>query len=537
MNKKYTILIACIIVIGIVAGIVLYGSSYVERSPDELVTAVGAHGGEPETGFDPILGWNYLAEPLLQSTLFKKDHNASLKNDLATDYEITDGGKKYIVTIRKGVKFHDNTTLTAKDVAFTYNEAKKVGGEIDLSNMLKATAVGDDKIEFTLNKTDSSFISKLCAIGIVPSASYNNVTYGENPIGSGPYKFVQWDKGQQVIMELNENYYGKKPYFKKLTILFLDGDAAFAAAKRGEVDIAEVPLSYANETLENYVMKALNSVDARGISLPNIENTGNKTEEGNPIGNNVTADVAIRKALNYGISRQSIIDGALNGHGNKSFDGIGLQLPWSNPKSAIEDGDVEQAKKILEEGGWKDSDGDGIVDKNGLKASFTVYYPSDDTTRQAIAISVSEQAKKFGIEVKVEGKSWDEIDKIKNSQGVVWGYGSWDPSSLYHQYYGGFAGSGYDNPSFYTNLDVDSHMDTAMNAANEEASYSSWSQVSWDGSIGISPKGDAAWLWTVFIDYPYFIDKTLDISPETATIQPHGGNIFGNIYDWKRVSK
>ena len=137
----------------------------------------------------------------------------------------------------------------------------------------------------------------------------------------------------------------------------------------------------------------------------------------------------------------------------------------------------------------------------------------------------------------VEGKSWDEIDKLKLSNGVVWGYGGLDPSSLYHQYYGGFAGNNYDNPAFYDNPIVNQHMESALSSSNLESSYNDWSMVSWDGSNGISPKGDAVWLWTVFVDYPYFVDNSLDISENTTTIQPHGGDIFGNIYDWKRVNQ
>jgi len=537
MKKEYIIIIAIILVIGVVAGALFLGNSSAERKPNELVTAVGAHSGEPEAGFDPILGWASHSEPLIQSTLFKRNHNMSLVNDLATNHTVSSDGKTYTVNIRDGVKFHDNSSLTAKDVAFTYNEAKKVGGDTDLSNMLNATAVNDTTVEFYLNNSDSTFMSKLCTLGIVPSATYNNETYGQKPIGSGPYKFVQWDKGQQVILELNDNYYGKKPEFKKLTMLFLEGDAAVAAAKKGEVDVAEVPLSYSKEKINNMSLVSLNSIDSRGISLPYLPDTGNKTEDGIAIGNNVTSNKAIREALNYGISRQTIIDGALQGHGNKSFDGISYQLPWSNTEAAIEDGDIDKAKSILESDGWKDSDGDGILEKNGQKASFTVYYSSDDTTRQAIAVSVSEQAKKFGIEINVEGKTWDEIDKFKLSNGVLWGWGSLDPSLLYHLYYGDVAGNEYDNPAYYNSSIVNQHIESALSSSNIESSYNDWSMVSWDGSTGISPKGDAVWLWLASVDYPYFVDNSLDISENTTTVQPHGGDIFGNIYDWKRVNQ
>ena len=76
---------------------------------------------------------------------------------------------------------------------------KTTGESVDLSTMDNATAVDKNTVKFTLNKPDSTFSDKLLYVGIVPSDSYNNETYGTNPVGSGPFKFVQWDKGQQVI--------------------------------------------------------------------------------------------------------------------------------------------------------------------------------------------------------------------------------------------------------------------------------------------------------------------------------------------------
>ena len=177
------------------------------------------------------------------------NRNMTYRNDLATNYTISDDYKTYIVQIREDVKFTDNTPLDAEDVAFTYNEAKKTGASLDLSNMNNATAINPTTVQFDLNNSDSTFLDKLAYIGIVPSDSYNNETYGSNPVGSGPYKFAQWDKGQQVILERNDNYYGDQPEFKKLTILFPQNEAAFNAAKNKEVDVSAVPLAYAKENL------------------------------------------------------------------------------------------------------------------------------------------------------------------------------------------------------------------------------------------------------------------------------------------------
>ena len=535
MDTKYIIGIIAVILIAVIAGAVLFGGSSTHRADDELVVAAYSHGGEPESGFDPILGWNYLAEPLIQSTLLKMTPDMNYKNDLATNWSANSNFTEYTVNIRDGVKFTDNTTLDAEDVAFTYNMAKNNGtSDLDFGTFNNATAVNKTTVKFYLNESDSTFVDKLAYLGIVPSDSYNNNTYGSNPVGSGPYKFVQWDKGQQVILEKNPDYYGKQPEFKKLTILFAQNEAAFNAAKNHEVDVAAVPLAFANETVDGYNMTLLDTIDVRGISLPVTNNTGEKIEDA-PVGNNVTSDLAVRQALNYGINRTAIAEGALNGIGYPNYDGIAHQLPWANNESAIKDGNISKAKELLNASGWKDTNGDGIVEKNGTKASLNIYYSASAPERQAIAVMIGEQAKEFGIEINATGAEWDEIYKHEYSDLVVWGYGSTDPSTLKGEYYSESFVDGTGNPGHYNSSVVDGHIKNAMKM-DRNASFAEWSDVSWDGSHGASPKGDAPWLWAGEIRYGYFVDDSLNISEDTALIQPHGGDIFSNIYDWTRVS-
>ncbi|KKG54562.1 nickel ABC transporter substrate-binding protein [Methanosarcina mazei] len=503
------------------------------RASDELVVAVGTHGGEPEAGFDPITGWGNSREPLVQSTLFKRDSKANLINDLATDYTVSNDRLKWTVKIRSDVKFHDGMPLTAKDVAFTFNTAANAGGSIDLSVLEKATAVDDYTVEFKLNDPQSTFINKLVALGIVPEHAYNVETYGSNPVGSGPYKFVQWDKGQQVIFEANPDYYGQEPYFKKLTMLFMGSDSAFAAAKAGQVNLAEIPASYANQEVDGMKIISLDSIDARGISFPMNPNAGEKTENGYAIGNDVTSDPAIRKALNIGIDRQALIEGALNGQGKEEFTGVD-KLPWGNKEAVFEDGDIEGAKKILSEGGWTDTDGDGIVEKNELKAEFTLLYPANAQERQALAVSVSEEAKKLGINIKVEGKSWDEIYSLCYSTPNVWGYGSLDPTDIYLRYYSkSYDPSTQNNVIMYNNSAVDSYLRTAITSPDQETANKNWQLAAWDGTTGFSAKGDASWMWMATINYVYIMDEDLDIG--APKIQPHGADIFGSILEWKRA--
>ena len=530
MDKKYIIgAVVAVIAIVAIAAIALGGGS-TERAPNELVTCVAAHGEEPEYGFDPMHGWGYHdsgTEPLIQSTLLKRDANNNFVEDLAVNYTISDDYTVYTVTIRDDVNFTDGTKLTAEDVAFSYNKSKELGEGADLSSLEEVKVDGNNVI-FVLNKPDSTFINKLTDVGIVPAASYNEDTYGQNPIGSGPYKLVQWDKGQQYILERNPDYYGPQPYFERITNLFLDSDSAFAAVKNGDVDIAEVPLAYANETVEGYHLEYFDSIDVRGISLPTQMATGNVSEDNITIGNNVTGDEAIREALNVGINRTALIDGAFNGYGNVSYNGVANQLPWAFC-STFTDGNIEEAKNILAEAGWNDTDGDGIVEKNGTKASFSVYYNAKASERQAIAVAVSEQAKQLGIEITPVGGSWDDIDPNKFSQGVVWGFGSADPFAVEHQYDSRVAWVGYDNPEGLNDSSVDSLIDSAM-AQDANSSYATWSQAAQQAN------SHYPYLWIGSVDYTYFVSDNLNISNSTHLIYPHGGDIWGNIYDWNRIS-
>jgi peptide/nickel transport system substrate-binding protein len=499
---------------------------------DELIAAVGTHGGEPESGFNPITGWGYNHEPLIQSTLFKKDSNGDLINDLATDYTVSDDGITWIVTIRDDVTFHDGEALTAEDVAFTFNTAADASGSVDLSMLEKATATDDYTIEFELSDNQATFINKLAVIGIVPEHAYDE-NYGQNPIGSGPYQFVQWDKGQQVILEANPDYYGDEPYFKKLTIVFMEADTAFAAAKSGQIDLAEIPASYANQEVDGMKIVALESIDARGISFPTQPDTGETSEDGYAIGNDVTSDIAIRKALNIGIDRQTLVDGALNGQGEEEFTGVD-KLPWGNEEAIIEDGNVEEAKKILSDAGWEDTDGDGIVEKDGVKAEFTLLYAASAQERQALAVAVSEEAKELGINIIPEGASWDKIDTLALSTPVVFGYGSLDPTDLYLKYYSeSYDPSSYNNIIMYSNPTVDSYLRNAITSSDQDIANENWQLAAWDGETGFSPKGDATWMWMATLDYLYIMDEDLDIG--TPKIQPHGADIFGNILEWKRT--
>ncbi|MCM3111610.1 ABC transporter substrate-binding protein [Lederbergia lenta] len=504
------------------------GDNVADSKKDELMMAFGS---EPETGFDPTTGWGRYGSPLFQSTLLKRDDKLQIVNDLAVSYEVDKEDRKiWTVKLRDDIKFSDGEPLTAEDVVFTFETATKNGSVVDLNVMEKVEALDKLTVKFTLKEPQSTFINTLAATGIVPKHAYG-ADYAENPIGSGPYQFVQWDKGQQLIVKANPNYYGKKPYFKQVTFLFLSEDASFAAAQAGEVDIAYIPAAFSNREVPGMRLEAVETVDNRGIVFPFVK-SGNFTEDGLPIGNDITADPAIRHAINIAIDRQALVDGVLEGYGTPAYTSVD-GLPWWNPNTVIEDADLDGARKLLEKAGWKDTDGDGILDKDSMKAEFTLYYLANDEIRQSLAISVADMMKPLGINIKIEGASWDVIGNNMYSSAVLMGWGSHDPHEMFNIYGSENAGIDYYNTGFYENKKVDEYFQNAIGAASETEAIEFWKKAQWDGTTGLSAKGDAAWAWLVNIDHLYLVKDGLDIGEQRIHVHGHGWPATDNIVDWK----
>lgn len=496
---------------------------------DTVIVAMGTT-SEPAAGFDPCVNWGcgeHCHEPLIQSTLLRTTADMEFENDLATDYQVSEDGLTWTFTIREDVKFSDGEPLTAADVAFTFDTAlASANSEADLSMLERVEAPDDKTVVFHLTKPYNAFLYTLAVFGIVPEHCYEAGAYGENPIGSGRYLLKQWDRGQQVILEANPDYYGKAPNIKTVIILFMEEDAALAAAKAGEVDIAYTSATYSEEQVDGYELLACKSVDSRGISLPTKPSGNSVTVEGDMVyegGNDVTCDLAIRQAMSYGLDRQAMIDNVLNGYGQVAYS-VSDNMPWSSEDMKAPY-DEQKAKQLLADGGWKDSDGDGILEKNGTAASFTVYYPSTDSVRQALTAEFSNQMRKLGIEVLYEGLgNWDELYLKMYSDPIIWGWGSNSPVENYQLYHT----NGACNYTGYSNEETDRLFDEALAATDMDESYALWQRA----QAAVGPKGEALWVWFANIDHLYFVRDGLKVAEQKLHPHGHGWSIVNNVDEW-----
>lgn len=208
-------------------------------SRDGVIVVMGP-GSEPAAGFDPVYGWGageHVHEPLLQSTLTVTNPDLSIGYDLATDVEVSEDGLCWTVKIRDDAYFTDGERLTAEDAAFTYNTLRDTSSVNDFTMLERAEAVDEITVKFFMKRPYSIWSYTMAVVGIVPEHAYGP-DYGEHPIGSGRYMLKQWDRGQQVIFEANPDYYGEAPLMKKVTVLFMEEDAAYLAVQAGQADLA-----------------------------------------------------------------------------------------------------------------------------------------------------------------------------------------------------------------------------------------------------------------------------------------------------------
>lgn len=506
------------------------GSSIDSSGRSQVVVAMNAT-SEPAAGFDPLVSWGcgeHVHEPLIQSTLVTTDEQLNIVSDLATEYLCSDDGLVWTFTIRDDVLFTDGEPLTARDVAFTVNGViQSSASEADLSMVDTAVAVSDTVVELHLNKPYNALLYTLAVLGIVPEHAYGE-GYGAQPIGSGRYVLERWDKGQQVVFASNPDYYGTTPTMERVVVVFMDEDAALAAVQKGEVDIAYTYATHAHRSFDGYELVAYETVDSRGVSLPTVPSGQTKVLEGDiayEMGNDVTCDLAIRRAINCGIDRESMIEQVLDGYGKVAYS-VGDGMPWSSDDMQV-DFDREQANRLLEEAGWLRGE-DGVRSRDGVRAAFDIWYSSDDSVRQALANEFANQMSELGLEVTPRGGSWDEIYPRQFSQPILWGWGSNSPVEVYELHYS----TGWGNYSCYENETVDAYLDQALAQTDVEASYEFWKKAMWDGTEGVAPKGAATWAWIANVDHLYFKREGLDVAHQKPHPHGHGWSLVNNVDTW-----
>nr|WP_232054971.1 ABC transporter substrate-binding protein [Leminorella richardii] len=501
-------------------------SSTLTAQTHTLKMAIGA---EPSEGFDPLLGWSHGSYVLLHAPLLRQNADLSWQPLLVESYSLSNDGTVWTLRLKPDLKFSDGSPLTAEDVAFSYNQAAVSGGKADMGSFRQAKVVDKQTVTIELKQPESTFIHVLGALGIVPKAKYGK-SFAQSPIGAGPYRLVSLQPGQQLIVEANPYYVGQKNDFDKLVFVFLDQDSAFATASSGGLDLIRIPQTLANQPVANMKLLVQKSVENRGIMFP-MTPSGKKDAKGNSIGNDVTADPAIRKAINYAVNRSLLANQLFDGQARPAFTAVD-GLPWDNPNAKFKDGDLDKARQILDRAGWTAKAPDGLRKKNGIPAQITLWYASGDSTRRDLAQAFSAMMEPLGIRVSLKSGSWETVERYMHSNPTLFGWGSLDPMELYHHYASRLGGEGYFNPGYYANSAVDQHLKQAIESPNWQSAIPHWQKVDWDGTTGAGVQGDAAWVWLLNLNHTYLVNPCVSLGEGAP--EAHGDwTVLNNLDGWR----
>jgi peptide/nickel transport system substrate-binding protein len=344
------------------------------------------------THLDPTAGAAAAIDEVVYANVFEGLTRINSKGEvipaLAESWTVSDDGLVYTFKLHAGVKFHDGSDFNADDVVFSLNRArgeKSVNAQKALFKAIdKVEAVDPLTVKLTLKQQNGSMLFNLGwgdAVMVAPESADKNKS---NPVGTGPFKFVKWVKGDRVELARSDTYWGKTKVLGKATFKIIsDPAAAFSAMMAGDVDA--FPNFPAPENLAQFRSDARFKVVVGSTEGETILSTNNTKPPFDKL--------KVRQALAYAINRKAIIDGAMFGNGTP----IGSHFAPHHPAYVDLTGQYaynpEKAKALLKEAGFP----------NGFEA--TLKLPPPSYARRGGEI-IAADLKKVGINLKIIPVEW-----------------------------------------------------------------------------------------------------------------------------------
>ncbi|WAE75303.1 ABC transporter substrate-binding protein [Streptomonospora nanhaiensis] len=389
-------------------------------SPTRIVLA----DAQPLGGYDPVDGYGELGvspvfEGLLRPESTGDDRLPDLAPALAAAPPEPNGDSTvWDVELRTDVVFSDGSALDADDVVATYSAVldPATASEIAASySMIESvTATGDHSVRFTLHHPYYAFPARM-SLGITPEEEITPgpaADSGRNrrPVGTGPYVLAELD-AEQAVFEANPHYHGTAPQVTELVTLYLPDDNTRAQRMRaGGVDGTVLPPTAAATFAgaDGVDVLSVRTADWRGLSLP-AENA-------------FASDGAARLAMNLAVDRDGIIEHVLAGHGRPAHTPVAEVYGEAHEPEAVFDHDPDEAARLLDGAGWREGP-DGIRERDGDRAAFTLYYLASDSLRRDLATAFAAEMLPLGIEVDVRGGTWDDMGSHTADAAILLGGG------------------------------------------------------------------------------------------------------------------
>lgn len=348
---------------------------------------------------DPTAGSAAAIDEVVYANVFEGltriDRNGEVKPALAESWSVSEDGLTYNFKLHDGVTFHDGAVFDCSDVMFSFERAMahdSVNAQKRLFAPISSIACPEsDKVAITLKEPTGTFLSDLAwgdAVIVDPASAADNKT---NPVGTGPFKFKRWVKGDRVELVRYDNYWGDKVALASATFKFVsDPSAATAAMMAGDLDaFANIPAPEALPAMEANPNLKVHVGTTEGETILALNNGAKPFD-----------DIRVRRAIAYALDRQSIIDGAMFGQGAL----IGSHVAPHNPAYVDLTGrypfNQDEAKKLLAEAGY----GDGLT--------LRLMLPPPSYARRSGEI-IAAQLAEIGVDVEIIPLEWAQwLDQV-----------------------------------------------------------------------------------------------------------------------------
>jgi len=479
------------------------------------------YGSKDYTSINPALYEHGEINALLFAGLTAHDKNNKVVPGMAKSWSWNESTKTYTFNLKKGLTFHDGKALTSADVKFTLeailnkdNNSEIVSNYTDIE---KITCPDKLTVNIKLKQANVAF-PEYMTIGILPKhllegKDMTNADFNTNPVGSGPYKLVKWDKGESITMEAFKGYYGGTPKIKNVVFKIIDdSDARALALKKGEIDMAQITPKDAKTLSDNkdFNIYDMKTADYRAICY-NFNNKFFKKHSELP------------NILSYAINRKAIVKSVLLGEGQVAYSPIqknkynysGMKKFTYNKKKCV---------SLLKADGWKKNK-DGYFEKNGEELKFTIWAMADDQVRIDMAKMCAKELQDVG--VNAIAKSKESLDWEHQTAAII-GWGS--PFDADDHTYKVFTTGAGDNYTYYSNSAVDKTLTAARHTENSSARKALYKQFQ------IELTQNMPYSFICYVDADYAIRTNISGITKSTILGHHGVGVFYNIADWTKGS-
>lgn len=395
---------------------------------------------------------------LMFNSLVKKDEKFDYVPELASNIQRSEDGLTFTFTLRDGVTFHDGRPFTSADAKYTLDTvlastfAKAAsffeGSGANKRALVKSVEAPDARtLVIRLNKQWTGLLPNLVPIAIIPKDSYESEK--THPLGTGPFKFKSYDQSQQVVdLEANATYWHGPPHIPALRVRVIsDSNALQAELRSGRVDIAPLPTSLSPDAIKS--LSTDSKLNVNQFEGSNLNLLTFNTKEA-PLDN-----VKVRQAIAYAIDRESMIRDLVLGQG-KIAHSILPEASWAYTPGQTYHFDPAMARKLLDEAGFRDPDGDGPQMRFPKPIVFRIS-GSSGAARQYSGV-IYNYLKDVGIPVSIETSELNTLFELLRRGQFQMTYGQWV--------------GGNQDPIFYHDLFATSEIPTETRAARNRGRYS-----------------------------------------------------------------